>query len=360
MKHQMTTLCYVEREDSYLMMHRISKKNDANKDKWIGIGGHFEEGESPEECLLREAREETGLILEKFRFRGIVTFVSDVWETEYMCLYTAEFPERSGENSVLPKCREGVLEWVPKSGITKLNLWEGDKIFLQLLAEDAPFFSLKLRYEGEILREAVLDGRALELFDICDKYGQPTGKVTARSVAHEAGLMHRTVHIWVVRQMKDGSWQVLLQQRSAHKDSFPGCYDVSSAGHIAAGDDYLESAQRELQEELGIAAGPDELEFAGLFDSGDILAEFDGKTFHDREISAVYIYRQDVQEGELRLQPEEVDGVCWMDARECMAKIKNGDGRFCIKLSGYELAVKYLLELKDSCSKFSGLEKICL
>ena len=166
MKSPLTTLCYVEREDSYLMMHRICKENDENQDKWIGIGGHFEEGEIPEECLLREAREETGLVLKEFRFRGIVTFVSDQWGTEYMCLYTAKFPEQEGQVSgepKLPPCREGVLEWVPKSRVADLNLWEGDKIFLKLLAREAPFFSLKLRYEGDVLREAVLNGKPLEL-----------------------------------------------------------------------------------------------------------------------------------------------------------------------------------------------------
>lgn len=372
MKSPMTTLCYVERDDCYLMMHRVCKENDENRDKWIGIGGHFEDGESPEECLLREAREETGLKLEEFRFRGIVTFVSDEWGTEYMCLYTAKYPERASGGSeaakdvdgagtsagsaerpdgteapgadgeALPGCSEGILEWVPKSRIMSLNLWEGDKIFLQLLAENRPFFSLKLRYEGDTLREAVLDGRPLELFDICDAKGNRTGVVSARMVAHAAGLKHRTAHIWVVRWTEDGGWQVLLQQRSASKDSFPGCYDVSSAGHVSAGDDYPESAQRELWEELGIKAQPEELEFAGRFDSGDILAEFDGVPFHDREISAVYIYRKKIDESRLCLQPGEVDKVRWMDYEECLAGILNGDGRFCINIRGFRLVGAYL------------------
>ena len=173
MKSPLTTLCYIEHDGCYLMMHRVVKKNDANQDKWIGIGGHFEDGESPEECLIREAKEETGLTLSSFRFRGLVTFVSDRWDTEYMCLYTAKFPddERCCQDidhlSADMDNSEGILEWVPKSEITKLNLWEGDKIFLQLLAEETPFFSLKLRYEGEILREAVLDGQKLRLSDAC-------------------------------------------------------------------------------------------------------------------------------------------------------------------------------------------------
>ena len=161
MRSPMTTLCYVEKDDSYLMLHRVSKKNDVNKDKWIGIGGHFEEGESPEECLLREAMEETGLKLTSWHFRGIVTFVTDKWPIEYMCLYTADGFEGNvcDENGNMKSCDEGVLAWVKKSELEKLSLWEGDKIFLKLLAQDVPFFSLKLIYEGDKLLEAVLDGK---------------------------------------------------------------------------------------------------------------------------------------------------------------------------------------------------------
>ena len=156
-KMPMTTLCYLERDGKYLMMHRTKKKNDINEEKWVGIGGHFEKDESPEECLLREAMEETGLKLTSWRFRGIVTFLCDRWVTEYMCLYTADGWE--GEITDPDACEEGELVWVPKEEVENLNLWEGDKIFFRLLAEEAPFFSLKLRYEKDELREAVLDGR---------------------------------------------------------------------------------------------------------------------------------------------------------------------------------------------------------
>lgn len=159
----LTTLCYVERDDSYLMLHRVSKKHDVNKDKWIGIGGHFESGESPEECLLREAKEETGLTLTSWKFRGIVTFLAEGWPPEYMCLYTAD-----GFSGDLIPCNEGVLEWVPKKDLDRRNLWTGDRIFLRLLAEDAPFFSLKLMYQGDELISAVLDGKTLELPDAAD------------------------------------------------------------------------------------------------------------------------------------------------------------------------------------------------
>jgi len=155
MKEKLTTLCYIEKDDCYLMMHRITKKNDVNKDKWIGVGGHFEKGESPEECLLREVEEETGLRLLSFRFRGIITFSTDTFETEYMCLYTAD----RYEGELIP-CDEGKLEWVKKDRLGELNLWEGDRIFLKMLLEDAPFFSMKLHYEGDRLREVMIDGRA--------------------------------------------------------------------------------------------------------------------------------------------------------------------------------------------------------
>ncbi len=156
-KAALTTLCYIEKDDKYLMLHRIKKENDLNKDKWIGVGGHFELGESPEECLLREVKEETGLALTSWKFRGIVTFLSDEWdEAEYMCLYTAD-----GFTGEIIPCNEGNLEWVEKSKVTELPIWEGDKIFLQLLNEGREFFSLKLRYEGPKLAEAVLDGKAL-------------------------------------------------------------------------------------------------------------------------------------------------------------------------------------------------------
>jgi len=153
-KHNCTTLCYIEKEDSYLMMHRVKKVNDINKDKWVGVGGHFEEGESPEECLLREVYEETGLTLRNFRLRGIVTFSTDVYPTEYMFLYTADAYD--GE---IAECNEGNLEWVKKSDVYDLPIWEGDKLFFRLLEEEVPVFSLKLRYEDDKLVEAVLDGK---------------------------------------------------------------------------------------------------------------------------------------------------------------------------------------------------------
>ena len=131
------------------MLHRVKKVNDENQDKWIGVGGKFEAGESPEDCLLREVREETGLTLTDYRYRGIVTFVSNEWGTEYMHLFTA-----AGFEGDMKTCDEGELVWVPKSQIENLNIWEGDKIFFRLLEESEGFFSLKLRYEGDKLKES--------------------------------------------------------------------------------------------------------------------------------------------------------------------------------------------------------------
>lgn len=152
-----TTLCYIENNGRYLMMHRIKKQNDENSGKWIGIGGKFCEGESPEDCMRREVLEETGICVTQWSYRAIVTFVSDIYETEHMHLFTAKSDE-----AALPLCDEGELAWIDKSDISSLNLWEGDRIFLKLIEdEDRPFFSLKLTYSGDLLVEAVCNGNII-------------------------------------------------------------------------------------------------------------------------------------------------------------------------------------------------------
>ncbi len=151
-----TTLCYIEKDGKYLMLHRVKKVNDLNQDKWIGIGGKFDDKESPEECMLREAYEETGLTLINPEYRGILTFVSNKWPTEYIHLFYAN--NFVGE---LKECDEGNLEWVEIQDIYSLPLWQGDKIFLRLIEQKAPFFSLKLQYEGEELINAVLNGEKI-------------------------------------------------------------------------------------------------------------------------------------------------------------------------------------------------------
>ena len=151
-----SSLCYILRGDEVLMLHRVKKKNDVNKDKWIGIGGKFEHEESPDECLLLEAKEETGLTLTSWRCRGIVTFLNDCCDGEYMYLFTADAWEGD-----LKECDEGDLQWVSRDFVDSLPKWEGDQIFLDLLWQDAPFFLLTLRYSGDKLTEAVLDGKKI-------------------------------------------------------------------------------------------------------------------------------------------------------------------------------------------------------
>lgn len=338
----LTTLCYIEKDNSYLMLHRIKKENDINKDKWIGIGGHFESGESPDDCLLREVFEETGLTLTSFRFRGIVTFLSAVTTddsiddiTDYhMCLYTAD-----GFTGTLKECNEGTLEWVDKDKIIDLNLWEGDLIFFELLKENVPFFCLKLKYIDNILKEAVYNGKTLELLDLVDSQGHPTGKVRERSLVHLYGNRHRTAHVWITRPNDKGSFDVLLQKRAKTKESYPGCYDISSAGHIPAGCDYIESALRELEEELGIIAAPEDLRLIG-YREVDAHMEFHGKPFHDNEYSAVYLYEKPISISNLTLQSSEIESVLWMDYHTCLEQIKNGSLKNCIFLGEFELLGK--------------------
>lgn len=152
-----TTLCYIERDGQYLMLHRVKKENDENRDKWIGIGGKFEDKESPDDCLLREVLEETGLALTRYRYCGIVTFVSDRWPTEYMHLFHA-----TSFQGQLKDCDEGELAWIGKHELCRLQQWQGDKIFLRLMEEGRPFFSLKLVYESDRLTNAVLNGERMD------------------------------------------------------------------------------------------------------------------------------------------------------------------------------------------------------
>ncbi len=150
---KLTTLCYIEKDDCYLLLHRTKKKNDINEGKWIGVGGHFEKDESPEDCLLREVLEETGLTLTSYRMRGLITFINDTCESEIMCLFTAD--EFDGE---LIECNEGELKWIPKKQIKTLPLWEGDKAFLDLLLGDEKrFFSMKLSYhDAELVNVEIM------------------------------------------------------------------------------------------------------------------------------------------------------------------------------------------------------------
>ena len=151
---KLTTLCYIIKDGKWLMLHRIKKASDENAGKWIGVGGKLEKDESPENCLYREVFEETGLEIKQHQFRGVVTFISDVWDNEMMFLYTAET-----EDGVLKECDEGELKWIDENDVLSLNLWEGDRIFIDLLCQKHPFFSLKLCYSGDSLISAELDGK---------------------------------------------------------------------------------------------------------------------------------------------------------------------------------------------------------
>ncbi len=182
----------------------------------------------------------------------------------------------------------------------------------------------------------------MEIFDVTDENGFPTGKTVSRSVAHDNGIPHRTAHIWVVRKEGD-KYQVLLQKRSAEKESFPGMYDTSSAGHIQAGDEPLESAQRELFEELGINAPAEDLAFAGKFHIKYEM-EFHGKMFRDNEVAFVYVYEKPVNIGNLVLQKEEVDEVRWFDIEAVHEGCLHRDGTFCVPTEGLETLMKYLKE----------------
>ncbi len=335
----LSTLCYMEKDGKYLMLHRTVKKNDVNKDKWIGVGGHFEADESPEECLLREVREETGYRLTSWRFRGIVTFVSGDGVTEYMHLFTADGFE--GEPIA---CDEGQLEWVDIGQVWKLNIWEGDKIFFRLIDEDVPFFSLKLVYNGSGgLVSAALNGEAMELFDILREDGTKSGLVRERGVAHRDGSLHETVHTWIVRKAagEDRRWEVLLQKRSAIKDSNPGCYDISSAGHLSSGDIPLEGALRELKEELGLTAEREDFHYVGKH-RGSYQAPFHGRLFRDNELSNVYVLTKHFDERELSLQESEVESVLWMDYETCRRRIHEGTLPNCIYEDEFDMVGDYL------------------
>lgn len=320
-----TTIIYLEKDNKYLMLHRVVKKNDVNKDKWIGVGGHFEYGESPEDCVLREVKEETGYTLTSYQYRGLVTFVFADVEMEYMSLFTAD----GFEGEPIP-CNEGVLEWVDIEDVWKLNLWEGDKIFFRLLDEKIPFFSLKLVYnlQGQ-LESAALNGKPMEMFDVIDEAGNPTGLIKERGVVHREGTPHATSHIWIARENKQSGYDILLQKRSAIKDSHPGCYDISSAGHIGAKDTPLNSALRELEEELGITAKPDHLKEFGV-QFKNYQGEFYGKPFRDCQRSILYLYTEPVDATGLTLQESEIESVIWMDYKEALQAICSNTIKHCI------------------------------
>ncbi len=179
-----------------------------------------------------------------------------------------------------------------------------------------------------------------ELFDITDENGNPTGLKVKRSEAHEKGILHRTAHVWIAKKVQN-SYEVLLQKRSARKESFPSMYDTSSAGHVQAGDTPLESAIRELHEELGIAAGPDDFEYVGRFRI-QYESVFHEKQFKDNEVAFVYLYKKPVNKNELILQTEEVEDVKWFPVEEVLLGTGHREGVFCVPVEGLEMVLRYL------------------
>ena len=180
----------------------------------------------------------------------------------------------------------------------------------------------------------------MEILDICDENGLPTGETVSRRTAHEEGILHRTAHVWVVRR-KESGYDVLLQKRSMEKESFPGLYDTSSAGHIPAGEEPAASALRELAEELDIKASLSELSYAGTFRIR-YEKEFHGKLFRDNEVTRVYVYREPVTISELTLQASEVDEVRWFDLEEVYREIQTTRERFCVPSAGLQILRDYL------------------
>jgi isopentenyldiphosphate isomerase len=188
--------------------------------------------------------------------------------------------------------------------------------------------------------------QSMELLDIVDEYGMPIGETVVREAAHRNGIRHRTSHVWLLRIHK-GKIQVLLQKRSLHKDSYPGCYDISSAGHIPAGDGFLESALRELKEELGVDASTDELIYCGQrrFEFREM---FHGQEFRDNQVSNVYAIWRDMQAEEFSVQRSEVDSVLWIDWDKCMDMVKNTTAPHCIWIDELEMIYRIL---RIACTK---------
>ncbi len=185
----------------------------------------------------------------------------------------------------------------------------------------------------------------MEYLDVCTEDGRPTGKTVSRDDAHRDGIMHRTAHVWIVREKK-GGYDILLQKRSMEKESFPGMYDTSSAGHIPAGEEPLRSALRELKEELGISAEPDQLAFAGTFRIR-YEKEFHGRLFRDNEITWVYVYSAPVEVNALVLQASEVDEARWFDLEEVWAEIQTSRDRFCMARAGLNILWEYLKQSRE-------------
>ena len=321
------TLCYLERDGRYLMMLRNRKPNDPNEGKWIGVGGKREAGESPEDCAKREIFEETGLRATELTHWGDVYFISDVWEEEIMRLFLVTEWEGKTDGTT-PDCDEGELHWIEKDRIFDLNLWDGDRIFLKYLITGRRFDTMTLTYRGERLCGCSMDGEETELIDVYNEDGSTAGYVASRDYVHWKGLWHATVHTWIVRQGDGGRPELLLQLRAAGKRLYPSCWDISSAGHIPAGEDAVQGAIRELREELGITVPPEELAYVGTlvmtYDDDD-----DGG-YHDREHCRIYILHSQADISEMTLQASEVERVMWMGFDEIPDAMASDNFKHCL------------------------------
>ena len=201
-------------------------------------------------------------------------------------------------------------------------------------------YTLRIRKEKEQREFSAYEGIVMELFDVCNEQGEPTGETVSREIAHRDGILHRTSHVWILRE-KAGKKQVLLQKRSKQKDSYPGLYDTSSAGHIPAGEEPLPSALRELEEELGIRASVDQLTYAGNFRI-EYVETFHDRTFHDNEFTHVYVYWEPVDIRNLIFQKTEVDDADWFDLEEVWNEIQHSKERFCVSPEGMQVLLNYL------------------
>lgn len=317
------TLCYIERDGRYLMLLRNKKSADPNEGKWIGVGGKVEPGETVRDCAAREIREETGLTATELIPWGEVYFRSDVWEDEIMYLFLVKAFEGD-----LTGCDEGELYWIEKDRLFDLNLWDGDRVFLKYLLLGVRFDRMELDYRGDRLCRCAVDGREEELIDVYREDGQPAGYVATRDFVHWKGLWHATVHIWLKGRTPQGEPALLIQLRAAGKRLYPSSWDISSAGHIPAGEKPVEGALRELEEELGIHASPGELTFAGV-----IIMTYDDdidQGYHDREHCYVYLLESQAEEPDFTLQASEVERVMWMPFDELYRAVERNTIRHCL------------------------------
>ena len=336
------TLCYLERDGQYLMLLRNRKKDDPNEGKWIGVGGKPEKGETPEECARREIREETGLTALSLTKYGTVNFISDIWEGEIMHLFLVT--DFEGE---LTECDEGELHWIDRDSVFDLNLWDGDRVFLKYLFNGKRFGEMTLEYRGDRLSRCVVDGAEEELIDVLNADGSPAGYVASRDFVHWKGLWHHTSHVWLIGENDQDAPTLLLQLRASGKRLYPSHWDISSAGHIPAGEDAVQSALREVEEELGVFPSVDDLEYLDTIRV--TYDDDDGEGYHDREFCHVYILRRNDDLSEFTLQPSEVEQVMWISFDELDSAIRDGSLRHCLDLREIKMLRKAVAgrELSD-------------